>query len=393
MTFTISDLKGRLNSKVHNSINKVQDIAGLILEAGNNLMLEVDLPDTIRVAALQNALYDDVDSYAAPADLKDDRIISLMPQVNASPMQNYNQTYSKAFDLRKDPGDISVEMDSGVKTISISPIGQKAGITLSTADSVSGSGSGTWSAGGNAINLEADQNNFVSGSASLKFDISASGSSAYVENSTLTAVDASDYEDVGSLFLWAYVPSVSIVTSIEARWGSSSSNYNSRTVSATHDNTSLVVGWNLLRFDWAGSSETGTNVASAQDYLRVTFNYDGTATQACRIDNAVFRLGSIFNLRYYSSYLYRSVSGTWLPAPTAVDDSDIINVSQTAEKLLIAELNFLAAQEIGAQDAAFDVAYFEKMRNSAFQSYGAKNKSQALKRRESYYRPYSRRRR
>jgi hypothetical protein len=391
MTFTISDLKGRLNSKVHNSINKVQDVAGLILEAGNNIMLEIDLPDTIRVAALQNAIYDDVDSYAAPADLKDDRIISLIPQVNATPMQNYNQTYSKAFDLRKDLGDMSVEMDSGVKTISISPIGQKAGATLSTADSLSDNG--TWTAGGNAINLEADQNNFVSGSASLKFDISASGSAAYVENSTLSAVDASEYEDTGSLFVWAYVPSVSIISSIEARWGSSSSDYNSRTVSATHDNTAFVVGWNLLRFDWAGSSETGTNAASSQDYLRVTFNYDGTATQACRIDSAVFRLGSIFNLRYYSSYLYRSTAGTWLPAPTAVDDSDIINVSQTGEKLFIAELNFLAAQEIGAQDAAFDVAYFEKMRNAAFQSYGAKNKSQALKRRESYYRPYSRRRR
>lgn len=393
MSYNISDLKDRINAKTHNSINKLTDVDSLIIEAGNNLLLEVDAPSTMRVSQLSNGLYDSVYSYAAPTDLKEDKMISLIPQdpLNQNPAQNYNQTYSKEIDLRKELGSLSIEDNSTVRTLKAIGIGLRAGATLNDANSLTENG--TWSAGGNAINLAIDTINYVSGNASLKFDISASGSTAYLENSTMQSVDLTNYVNTGSAFVYVYIPSTSIITSVAFRWGSSSSDYYSVTATTTQDNTAFVVGWNLLRFDWAGATETGTVVDTAIDYARVTFNYSGTATTSCRVDNIVFRLSAIYNLKYYSNYLYRSTAGTWLEKPTSTDDSDIINLDTTGFNMLVAECGYLAAQELSGEDSSYDVDFFKKERDRVWGQYSSNNKSQALKRRESYYRAYVRRRR
>lgn len=393
MSYNISDLKDRINAKTHNSINKLTDVDSLIIEAGNNLLLEVDPPSTIRQTQLSNGLYDQVYSYACPTDLKEDKMLSLIPQniLNQTSAQNYNQTYSKEFDLRKELGALSIEDNSTVRTLRASGIGLRAGDTINDANSLTENG--TWSAGGNAINLAVDTVNFVSGNASLKFDISASGSTAYLENSTMTAVDLTDYVNMGSAFVYVYIPSTSIITSIALRWGSSSSDYYTVTATTTQDNTAFVVGWNLLRFDWAGATETGSVTDTAIDYIRVTFNYSGTATTSCRVDNIVFRLPAIYNLKYYSNYLYRSTGGTWLEKPTSSDDSDIINLDTTGFDMLVAECGRLAAQELSGEDSSFDVDFFNRERNRIWGQYKSNNKSQAMKRREPYYRAYVRRRR
>lgn len=393
MSYNISDLKDRINSKVHNSINKIVDVDSLIIEAGNNLLLAVDSPALIRSTQLTNGLYDAVYSYAAPADLKEDKIISLIPQdpLNQTPAQNYNQTYSKELDLRKELGTLSIDDNSTVRTLKAVGIGLRAGVTVNDANSLTTNG--TWSAGDNAINLAIDTINYVSGNASLKFDISASGSTAYLENSTMQAVDLTNYVNTGSAFVYVYIPSTSIITSVNLRWGNDSSNYYSATATTTQDNTAFIAGWNLLRFDWAGATETGTVTDTAVDYLRVTFNYTGTATTSCRVDNIVFRLPAIYNLKYYSNYLYRSTAGTWLEKPTASDDSDIINTDTTGFNMLVAECALLAAQELAGEDSSFDVDFFKNQKREVWGQYTSNNKSQAMKRREPYYRAYVRRRR
>ncbi len=393
MSYDIAYLKDRINAKVQNSANKITDIDSLIIEAGDNLLLEIDPPSTIRVSPLSNGLYDKVYSYQCPIDLKEDKMISLVPQdpLNQTSVQNYNQTYSKEFDLRKNPGDLSIEDNSNIRTLRASGIGLRAGATLNDSNTLTTNG--TWTAGGNAINLAVDTINFVSGNASLKFDISAAGSTAYLQNSTMQSVDATNYVNTGSVFVYVYIPSTTIITSVELQWGSSTSDYYAVTVSATQDNTEFVVGWNLLRFDWAGSTPTGSPANTAINYARVTFNYNGTATTSCRVDNIVFRLPAIYNLRYYSNYLYRSITGTWLVSPSSTDDSDIVNLDLTGFNMLVAECALLAAQEIAGEDSTFNVDFFLKEKNRIWGQYSNNNKSQALKRREPYYRAYVRNRR
>lgn len=393
MSFNISDLKDRINAKVHNSINKLVDIDGLIIESGNNVLLAVDSPSAIRVSQLANGLYDSVYSYACPTDLKEDKMISLVPQnpLNQTPANNYNSTYSKEFDLRKEPGALSIEDNSTIRTLRAAGIGLRAGVTLNDSNSLTTNG--TWAATANATNLAVDTINFVSGNASLKFDLSASGSTGYIENSTMQSVDLTDYVNTGSAFVYVYIPSTTTITSVSLRWGSSTSNYYSATATTTQDATAFVVGWNLLRFDWAGVTTTGTPVNTAINYARVTFAYNGTATPSCRVDNIVFRLPAIANLRYYSNYLYRSVAGTWLEQPTSSDDSDIINLDTTGFNMLVVECAYQAAQELAGEDSSFDVDFFKRERDRVWGQYKSNNKSQALKKREPYYRSYVRRRR
>jgi len=387
----ISDLKTRLAGKIHGqTLNKVQDVGGLIYEAAGNVLLRIDPKETMRTTVLTNGLYDQVYDYTAPTDLKGDKIVDITSQSleNQTPNNNFNQVYGKEFSLYKDGNTVSTRMNSGVKTLNISK-SLTAGTTVSTTNSLTDNG--TWSATGNAINLIADTVNKVSGGGSLKFDISASGTTAGIENSTLTAVDLSTYLYAGSLFAYVYIPSTTIITSVTLRWGSSSANYFSSTATTTQENTAFIVGWNLIRFDYATASETGTVINTAIDYLRVTFNYNGTATTSCRVDNIVARLPSPYTITYYSKYLFKNTAGTWIESPTAIDDSDTINLDVESYNILLYETAYLIAQQLGGEDTQIDVDYFKRKRDEVWSTYLQSNKTVALKPRASYYRLFNRR--
>lgn len=387
----ISDFKTRLARKIHGqTLNKVQDVNGLIFEAAGNVLLRIDPVETKRTAVLANALYDQVTEYPSPVDLKKNKIIDIYSQEvdEQNPRSNFNQVYNKEFNLYKGNNSFSVKDNSGVRTLNISKQ-LTAGVLLSNANSLTDNG--TWTAGGNAINLIADSVNKVTGGASLKFDISASGSTAYIENSTMSSVDLSLYTYAGSIFAYVYIPSTTIITSVNLRWGSSASNYYTATATTTHENTSFIQGWNLVRFDYASATETGTVVDTAIDYVRVTFNYNGTAVTSCRVDNIIARLPSPFNITYYSKYLFRNSSGTWIEKPSAVDDSDEINLDVDGVNILLYETCYLIAQEIAAEDAAFDVDFWRRKRDEEWATYLQSNKSEAIKPRSTYYRMTGRR--
>jgi len=388
MAFTISDLKTRLESKIHaRNIDQVNDVFGLIYEGAGNVLGEIDPRETKRITSITNALYDRVYDYIVPTDLKSDAVIDIRPQTSRAFGDALNQSSTRDFDRYL--SGFSVEDNSGVRTIKIAGVGLTAGPTINECESLTANG--TWAASGNATVLASDTFNKMTGNASLKFDISASGTTAIIENSTMTQVDLTNYVNTGAIFVWVYIPSITIITSVNLRWGNDSSNYNNRTVSVTQDNTAFVVGWNLLRFDWSGSTAVGTVVATTIDYLRVTFNYDGTATTSCRVDSIVARLGAIYEMVYYSGYLFRTSGGTWIEKPTA--DTDLINLDIDGINLLLYEVAELVAMELQKKEASFDVQYWTKKKKETWDNYKQRNKSQALKRQRSYYHTANNRRR
>lgn len=382
MSVTIADIKTRVASKIHGtSVNKIQDFYGLCHEAAGNLLERIDPKETIRVSQITNALYDRVYDYVAPTDLKDEVILDIRPQTNRVLSDSATNTSGYEFDRNKSIGDFTVKYNNGVKTLRISK-SLTAGILLDDANSLTANG--TWTAAGNGTGLTTDTLNKITGSASLKFNISASGTTAYIENSTMTAVDMITLVNAGALFVWVYIPSITIITSVNLRWGSDSSNYLHRTVTATQDNTALVVGWNLLRFDWDGATAVGTSVNTAIDYCRVTFNYNGTATTNVRVDNIIGILGSIYEIEYQSKYLFRTSAGTWIEKPT--DDSDIVNLDTTSYPLFIYEIAELCGQEIAGQDSSFDLSYITEKKKEVWDTYENSNKSERQKQRTTYYR-------
>lgn len=389
MNFTIQDLKSRVSSKMHGvNVDKVNDFYGLCFEAAGNFLLKIDPKETKRVTQIENALYDQVYDYVCPTDLKGDRVIDIFPQVDRWKGDKFNNTYDENFDLNKDNLDFTIKQNSGVKTLRISKY-LIAGNVLNACDSLTQNG--TWVAGGGATSLSLDTLNYVTSGGSLRFNLATSGSAGYIENSTMTAVDISSLEDVGALFVYVYIPSTSATTSVNLRWGSSSSDYWSSTVTTTQDNTSFITGWNLLRFDWSGASEIGTPVSSAIDYLRVTVNYNGTAMTAFRVDNITAKLGSIYNINYYSKYLFRNSSGTWIEKPTS--DTDLINLDVESVNCYLYELCELVAQELSSDGQEVDVKFFRDKKLDSYSIYSQTYKSEAKKKRVPYYRTYNQRRR
>lgn len=384
MAYTVQNLKTDLEGMLHGtSIDQVTNQLALINRGTKDLLLEIDPMETKRKAQITNAIYDDVYNYSAPADLKGNKIIDIRPQVRRTPGDNISTTYSEQFDLYKGlkPNMVHVEYDGGTKFLRID-IPLTGGETLHTMTSITGNG--TWAVGDDATNLTADTLDYVSGSASLNFDVDGNTTAGYIENSTMTAVDLSDEDEKSSLFLWLYIPDSTAFTSCNLRWGNDTSNYWSRTVTAPHYG-SFANGWNLLRFDWNGATETGTVAPASIDYLRVTVNYDGTADTDFRVDNIVSRLGTIHEIVYYSNYIFKDGT-TSAQKEDAENDADTIILDPDARNLLLYKIAYLGAQQIQGQDSGFDVSFFGAEYEKLKRRYKSLYKSEVEKPRQQYYR-------
>jgi hypothetical protein len=389
--YTISDLKTDATNHLHGTtLNKVPDVNGLIFEAGRNVLTRIDPRETKRISSLTNAIYDDVYDYALPADLKGKKVVDIRPIEGQTISDEMYQWYNSEFQQYKTSldGAFAIKDNSGVKTIQIAKE-LTQGETVHTMDSYDGNG--TWTGTNNATTVETDTFSKMSGSGSVKFTITASGSTATLTNNSMTAVDLSDEEDVGSLFMWVYFSAVTPITSVQLKWGSDSSNYWHKTVTTNQDGSNFIVGWNLLRFDWDGANEVSSPDSTVVDYLQINIAYDGTAITTVRLDNIVARLSSTFEIEYYSKYLFKNSSGTWIEKPT--EDTDIVNLDTEAYNLILYEFLHLVSQVVQGEEGKFDLGYFTDKRKEAWDVYMADNKSEINKPSSSYYRPlYTKRR-
>lgn len=379
---TIQDLKTRWASKIHGaSVNKIKDPYGLIFEAAGNVLLKCDPYETKRIMAIQNAIYTNIYDYVIPSDVKGDAVIDLQPQTPRQPWDGISQSYDQQFDHFKAQNSLVIKNNSGYRTIRISKVTNPV-TTVNLANDLTANG--TWTTGGNATSLALDTFQKVDPTASLRFNISASGSVAYLQVVNQTAVDLSLLANTGSFFLWAYVPNTTAITSFTLEWGSSTLNFYTAQATTAQDATGFVVGWNLMRFDWSTAVQTGTPVTTAINFIRVQFNYNGTAVPSCRINDITASVGGIYNLVYYSSNLFQDTTGIWKSKPTV--DTDIINLSIQSYNLLQYECDFLLAQELQGKDGEFDADFWEKKGQDVYAQYNLLYKSERLKPRVPYYR-------
>lgn len=382
MAYTIAQLKTDMTGMLHGtSLNKVTGVYDLINRSARDLLSAVDLFETIRIATLSNALYDRIYDYAAPTDLKGDRVIDVRPQVNRNPSDVLQKKFNREFDANKLNNMFSVLSNSGIKTMRISK-NVRAGIVLNQVDDIATNG--TWAASGTATSLIQDTINYVSGSGSLRFNVSGAGS-ATLTNSTMAQVDLSSFTSVAAEFLWIYMPTASQVTNVTSRWGSDSSNYYSSTVTTGHY-SAFVDGWNLLRFDWSSASTTGTPVTTAMDYSVVTIVTTASGNNY-RLDNIIFNMPSVWEMEYYSKYLFRTSAGVW--SETCSDDDDIVNLDTDSYNLLLLRCVKNALQQMQDQGNTNDSNDIEKQYDKAEKRYTLKYPSQITQTISTYYRQYT----
>ena len=360
MAYSVSTAKSELAGILHGTtINQVTNIDGVFYRAARQLLLDIDPQETKRITQFTNPIFNQVYNYAVPSDLKGNRIIDIRPQTPRTPQDVYLQIYNQYFDRIKAyalQGNFTIQFNNFSKTIRIDAPQLPPGTTIDDGSSITNNG--TWAATSSASNLTVDEINYVAGGGSLQFDLAAAGSTGYIENSTLTAVDLSDYTSQGTLFAWVYFPTASVFTNVILRWGNDTSNYWSLTATTQADGTAFQNGWNLLSFSWASATQTGTVDETAIDYLRVTYTYDGTAQTGVQFNGVVCRLGTILEIEYYSKYLFRD-SSTGAFQETITADTNYINLDTESLNLLLNVVaHFCAQQQQGKNALQFDATFY-----------------------------------
>jgi len=380
MSYKISDVKVDLEGILKGtSTNKIRNLDELFWRAARQFLLDVDPQETKRKAQIASAIYDSVYDYAVPTDLKGNKIIDIRPQANRTEADNFSQVFSEDFDLHKASTDNNFQttFNSGIKTIRINrDIGYVS--TLNSCDSLTGNG--TWVAGGDTTNITLDTLNAISGGASINFDVDGSTTTASITNSTMTAIDLTDHDEQSTVFAWVYLPDASAITSVAMRWGNDASNYWSQTVTSAFSGA-FQDGWNQLGFAWNGATETGTVAPATIDYISFIITYDGVVDTDFRIDSITSNLGRIFDIVYYSKYLFANFTGVWIEKPT--NDEDTVNLDTESYNIYLYKVAEMCAQQI--EQIKDDVSYFKSEYSRALNRYKGMYKSEVEKPRARYY--------
>src|SRR3990167_7654833 len=347
---TIDEIKGNLNGLLRGGeAEDLKELELLLERSANTLLSKIDPIETIRTATLTPTIHDDVYNYALPSDFK--KLIDIIPQDDRESEDTAGRRYAEAFDLNKALVNktVSIEGSEGSKTIRIN-WRSRQGKTIHTMNSVTDNG--TWSAVGTATGIQANTIFKVSGSASIEFDIGATGDG--IQNTTMDAVDLTNEDEVADLFVWIYFGSDP--TSISAMWGNDlTTNYWTSIAQTTQaDGTAFKVGWNLVKFSWSTATETGTVAPATIDSFKITVA--SAAQNNVRVDNITCSIGRNFDIKYYSKYILKNSAGTWITKTSSDADTCVLD----NDSLQIYHLENLIAASQQSQNSGFDITWAQQ---------------------------------
>lgn len=192
-------------------------------------------------------------------------------------------------------------------------------------------GNGTWVAGGDANTVVTDAVNKKYLDGSVSFTITVVGTTAKIENTTMTLVNLVSVKETGYFTMWVNLPVVTNFTNVTLTLGNTldAQDYES-VITTQYDGSAFVVGWNLLKVNWADMTATGAPDGNISQ-MRVTFNYavgfaggagfkvDGiiwyspTATEGVgTLYEVKLTSGVIVTLAACSGSLYRLIGEDWI---------------------------------------------------------------------------------
>jgi hypothetical protein len=385
MAYNIQELKNDLEGVLHGTtLNQITNLNGVINRSARQLLLDIDPQETKRTVEFVNPLFNTIYDYPIAPDVKGNKIIDIFPQVQRLPWDVWTQAYNQAFDIVKAnvfslANMFTMNFNTSLKTLRVNCPLLNPPIIINNADNITDNG--TWAVGGTASNLSVNNTNYAQGAGSLQFDITTGA--GWVENSTMVPVNLMEVIDQSSLFEWVYIPTGANLTSVELRWGSSSSDYYTSTVTQNQQGTAFVNGWNQQEHIWANATIVGSPNALAIDYLRVTLNVTANMA-ACKVNGVNSILGKILSYEYYSKYLFRD-STTGAYQETVTDDSNLINLDTESYNLLFNLVAYYAAQQQQGIDSSYDGMLFKTEYDKGVIRYKSMYKSEVQKPQSIYY--------
>lgn len=384
--YSIDTMQQELEAMLHGTtLNQITNLIGLENRAARQLLLDIDPQETKRVVEFVNPIYNTVFDYPIASDVKGNKLIDIFPQVQRLPWDIWSQAYNQAFDIAKQNIYSSADMftmnfNTGLKSIRINAPFLNPPQIINEIDNITNNG--TWAVGGTASSLSVNNTNFAQGAGSLQFNVTTGA--AYIENSTMTAIDLSTVANQASLFSWVSIPTAASLTSVELRFGSSATNYWSLTVTQNQQGTAFVNGFNLNQFPWASMTAVGSPNASAVSYARITLNVTASMT-ACKVNGLNSILGTILSYSYYSKFLFRDAT-TGAFQETVTDVSNLINLDTDSYNLYVNLVCLYAVQQQQGLDASFfDAGFFQNAYEEGVAKYRSMYKSELQKPQSVYY--------
>lgn len=329
--YTRSQLKSDINQGIQGKIGMIANQDDFVNSVVRNVKNEVAIRSSRRKQTLSPDLFNGVYQYACPADLHHLRLIDIPAQAKRQD-GSFDLVPTEQFNRDPRYGDFAFDDYNGARVLLIKSKVDSQSITLDTVQDAT-----NWTAFGDAENIERDGVDYITGGASLSFDIDASGgTTAGIERSNMSVVDITEYlGGYGAVFTWFKINSTTNLTSVSLRLGSSSGNYYTKTVTAQHDGTAFEAGWNLLRFPLTSLSQTGTVVNTSIKYAALFMNK--TAAKVSETDykfNGLFlKQGVIHDVLYYSSYGWQTSGGVYIANSTS--DSDLLVADQGEYDLFV----------------------------------------------------------
>lgn len=386
MIYTRAQLKTRINAGIQGKIGMLISAEDTMNEVVRDVLAANDLRSTKRKATLSPNLFNGINDYLCPSDLKGYGLVDIPGQAKRADGE-FSLISPREFDVKKPSGAVAIDDINGVRALKINSIVDSQSIVISELDSLTSASSdgSSWAAFGDATTLAADTDDYIKGNGSIKWNISAAGgTTAGITHSSINSVDMTDYfGGTSAFFVWTKIASSTDITNYILRFGTDSSNYYSKTVTTRADGTAFVNGWNLLKFDVSSYSTTGTPTDTDIKYFAIYMTKaTGKVSETdYKFDWLVLKRGVIHDITYYTKYGWQTSGGTF--QENSSSDSDLLVADTDEFNLFVREGRVRAGMEVGLQPGEIDRLVAE--RDQAFESYQMQNPSERLTITQEYY--------
>lgn len=290
------------------------DVQSTVNAGVKRVWSEIDLRSSKRLSSIVQ-LFDDVYDYFCPADLKDEALCDIVPQVNRSPSFSVNLVGAAEFDQRKsfEKNLVAFNDHDLIRKLRVAVVSDTLSLVISNLDSLTaGSETTNWTTVGDATNLRVDNQNFVEGSGSLMFDISGSTGTAGIQNTNLNTFDLSQYTNLGSVFAYAYLSNIANVTNFIMVITDTNGKTTTMTVTMTNEGAAFYQGWQLLNFNLSGATVQSGFLSTSCQQMQIYMTESGSKSDQTqfRFDIIMAADGTLNNVLYYSKF-------PWLDASTS----------------------------------------------------------------------------